>query len=78
MSCGRLINPHFIGVCCFITINYYIFNFQFMIALKPAPYLILLIIFNIIFILLLWSMIKAILGDPGRVPIYWGFFAEES
>ena len=23
-------------------------------------------------------MIRSILGDPGRVPIYWGFFAEES
>jgi len=23
-------------------------------------------------------MIKSIIGDPGRVPIYWGFFAEEN
>jgi hypothetical protein len=49
-----------------------------MLTLKPAPYIILLVVFHILFILLIWSMVKAIVGDPGRVPIYWGFFAEES
>lgn len=78
MSCGKLINPHFIGVVCFIAFNYFVFVFQYMIELKPAPYLAFIVIFHILFILLLWSMSRAILGDPGRVPIYWGFFAEES
>ena len=78
MSCSRLFNPHFIGVVCFISFNYFIYVFQYMLALKPGPYVTLLIIFHVLFILLLWSMIKSIVGDPGRVPIYWGFFAEES
>jgi hypothetical protein len=46
-----------------------------MLALKPGAYIVLLIVFHVLFTLLLWSMLKAIVGDPGRVPIYWGFFA---
>ena len=76
MNCGRLCNPHFIGVICFIIFNCYIFVGQYMFGLKPAPYIILLIVFFILFFLLVWSMYRAIAGDPGRVPIYWGFFAE--
>ena len=76
MSCGKLLNPHFIGASCFIIFNYFIFVFEYMFALKPAPYIILLIVFHILFFLLVWSMVKAIASDPGRVPIYWGFFAE--
>ena len=76
MVCGKLINPHFIGVSCFIAFNYFVFVFQYMLELKPGPYPVLLIIFHLFFLLLLWSMVRAILGDPGRVPIYWGFFAE--
>jgi hypothetical protein len=34
------------------------------------------IIFHLFFILLIWSMIRVIITDPGQVPIYWGFFAE--
>ena len=76
--CGRLFNPHFIGVVCFIIFNYAIYVYWYMIALHPSLNTVLLIIFHLLFALLLWSMIKAIFGDPGRVPIYWGFFAEES
>jgi len=77
-TCGRLVNPHFIGVVAFITINYAVYVYWYMISLNPPIATVLLIIFHILFILLLWSMIKSIFGDPGRVPIYWGFFAEES
>lgn len=78
MSCGRLLSPHFIGVVCFITFNYFVFVYEYMLQLKPAPYVALLIGFHVIFALLIWSMERSINGDPGRVPIYWGFFAEES
>jgi hypothetical protein len=76
MNCGKLINPHFIGVVCFIAFNYFVFVFQYMLELKPSPYVAFIFIFHVLFFLLLWSMVRAILGDPGRVPIYWGFFAE--
>ena len=76
--CGRLFNPHFVGVLCFIIINYIIFVYEYMIFLRPSAYVWLLIGFHVFFGLLVWSMTKAISGDPGRVPIYWGFFAEES
>jgi hypothetical protein len=75
MNCVKLVNPHFIGVICFIALNYFVFVFQYMLALKPGAYIVLLIVFHVLFTLLLWSMLKAIVGDPGRVPIYWGFFA---
>ena len=78
MSCGKLINIQFIGVVLFIAFNYFVYVVEFMINRKPSPYIILLIVFHIFFILLIISMAKSILGDPGRVPIYWGFFAEES
>jgi palmitoyltransferase len=38
----------------------------------------MLIAFHIVFVMLLWSMFRSIFSDAGKVPIYWGFFAEES
>lgn len=61
-----------------MSFNYFIFIFEYLIGLKPQPYVILIVVFHILFLLLIWSQTKAIIGDPGRVPIYWGFFAEES
>lgn len=78
ISCSRLFNPHFVGVIVFIAFNYFVFVVEFMLGLRPSPFIILLVIFHIFFFMLLWSMVKSIIGDPGRVPIYWGFFAEES
>lgn len=78
VSCLKLINIQFIGVVLFIAFNYFVYVVEFMINRKPAPYILLLVIFHIFFILLIISMVKSILGDPGRVPIYWGFFAEDS
>lgn len=75
---GRLINPHFVGVVVFISFNYFVFVYEYMIQLKPSAYITQLIGFHVLFGLLIWSMGKAIFGDPGRVPIYWGFFAEEA
>lgn len=72
----KLVNVQFIGVILFIVFNYFVFVFEFLINRKPAPYIILIVVFHILFILLIISMAKSILGDPGRVPIYWGFFAE--
>lgn len=73
---GRLLNPHFVGVVCFIAFNYYVFVVEYMLLLQPTAYVVLLIVFHIVFGMLIWSMGRAIFGDPGRVPIYWGFFAE--
>ena len=78
VSCGKLLTPHFAGVLVFISFNYFVYVVEFLLGLKPPPYIILMVIFHILFFMLLWSMIKSIIGDPGRVPIYWGFFAEES
>ena len=76
VSCAKLINPHFIGVLVFITVNYVIFVYSYMIHFHPKWLIPGLIIFHLLFFMLVWSMIKSIIGDPGRVPIYWGFFAE--
>ena len=78
MNCSRLLNPHFIGVLVVILLNWFVFVFMFMLDLKPKPYIVFLIVFHVFFILLVWSMARSILSDPGRVPIYWGFFAEEA
>lgn len=75
INCSKLINPHFVGVIVFISFNYFVFVVEYLLGLRPSPYIALLVIFHILFFMLLWSMIKAIISDPGRVPIYWGFFA---
>jgi uncharacterized membrane protein len=78
INCIKMLTPHFAGVILFISFNYFVYVVEYMLHIKPAPFIALLIIFHIFFCMLLWSMTKAIIGDPGRVPIYWGFFAEES
>ena len=74
----KLINVHFVGVIAFICFNYYAFVFAFMLNIRPSYMIVALIIFHIFFFMVLWSMVHAIISDPGRVPIYWGFFAEEN
>jgi uncharacterized membrane protein YqiK len=49
-----------------------------MLRLRPSFMLIALIVFHVFFLMVVWAMIQSIISDPGRVPIYWGFFAEES
>lgn len=78
ISCCKLINPHFAGVVVFMCFNYFVFVYGYMIQDKPALQVIGIAAFHVLFSMLLWSMGAAILSDPGRVPIYWGFFAEES
>lgn len=77
-TCNRLLTPHFLGVVIFITLNYLIFVIEYLILRDPSCKIVLLIVFHILLGMLLWSMVKSIISDPGRVPIYWGFFAEES
>ena len=75
---SKLLNPHFVGVVVFMAANYSIFVLEYMLALKPAFHQGMLIVFHALFGMLVWSMVQAITSDPGRVPIYWGFFAEEN
>lgn len=78
ISLRKLINPHFVGVVVFIIFNYYVFLCEFMLALRPSYMVPAMVVFHLLFLMMLWSMVQAIISDPGRVPIYWGFFAEES
>jgi hypothetical protein len=74
-NCCKLLTPHFAGVVIFIAFNYFVFVYAYMISQKPTLYALGLVIFHVLFALLLWSMGSSIFSDPGRVPIYWGFFA---
>ena len=78
VSLNKLINPHFVGVIVFIVCNYAVFVYAYLIDLKPSWMIPAFLVFHLLFFMLLWSMVKSIIGDPGRVPIYWGFFAEET
>jgi hypothetical protein len=53
-----------------------VFVFEYAIGRNPKGQLIILAVFHLLFVMLLWSMFTVILSDPGKVPIYWGFFAE--
>lgn len=33
----------------------------------------MLVAFNIIFVLLVWSFVQTMTTDPGQVPVFWGF-----
>jgi len=72
---SKLFNPYFLAVTLFISFNYFVFVYEYIIRRNPSYSLTLLAVFNIIFIMLLWSMFRCIFSDSGKVPIYWGFFA---
>lgn len=83
VSCRKLLTTHFVGVVLFIIFNYYIFVYEFLTNLNPHPFsqggrMLSLILFHLCFIMLMWSMVQSIISDPGRVPIYWGFFVESN
>ena len=72
---SKLLNPHFMAVVGFMLFNYAVFVFEYMFDQLPKFHQGLLILFHVILGMLIWSMGEAITSDPGRVPIYWGFFA---
>lgn len=74
ISCRRVFSAHFVAVILFITFSYYLFVYEYMLSLKPKYYVLALTLFHISLVMLLWSMVQCIISDPGRVPIYWGFF----
>lgn len=76
LKLSKLFNPYFLAVTLFIAFNYFVFVYEYMIMRNPPGMLIMLAVFHLIFIMLLWSMFRSIFSDPGKVPIYWGFFAE--
>jgi len=43
---------------------------------EDVPRLCYLILIHVTLILLLWSFVVTAVTDPGRVPLYWGFFLE--
>ena len=75
---SKLFNPYFFAVTLFISFNYFVFVFEYVALRNPSLSIVMLIAFHIVFIMLLWSMFRSIFSDAGKVPIYWGFFAEES
>lgn len=77
LNCRKLFGAHFLFVIAFISFSYYLFVYEYLIRLKPSYFLPAMIVFHIVFGMLLWSMIRSICSDPGRVPIYWGFFLDE-
>jgi len=38
----------------------------------------LLEIFNMLFVMLIWSFFQAMTTDPGQVPVFWGFYLGDS
>ncbi|EGR32804.1 hypothetical protein IMG5_070030, partial [Ichthyophthirius multifiliis] len=46
---------------------------------KPSSFLKIfyLIIFNFFAFMLFWSLLTTMFTDPGRVPLYWGYFLED-
>lgn len=77
LSCRKLFGPHFLAVVLFIAFSYYVFVFEYMLHLRPSWWIIAVALFHIPLLMLFWSMVRAIVSDPGRVPIYWGFFLDE-
>ncbi len=74
-------NSHYLLLAVsFIIFNYYVFMFHFMSDLlnsHPAAGAFLVFFFHICFFLMFWSLIRAIISDPGRVPVYWGLFIDD-
>lgn len=36
------------------------------------------LLFNLLFFMLMWSLIKTMRSDPGRVPHFWGYYIEKA
>jgi len=42
-------------------------------AYNSIPVMLLLVTFNLLFIMLVWSFVQTMTTDPGQVPVFWGF-----
>ena len=49
-----------------------IFKF-FIVSIEDPRILALLIVYNFLFLMLVWSFFQAMTTDPGQVPVFWGF-----
>ncbi len=73
---SKLFNPYFFAVTLFISFNYFVFVYEYVVLRNPSMSILLLVVSHIVLFMLLWSMARVIFSDAGKVPIYWGFFAE--
>ena len=42
-------------------------------AQESIGVLVMLIFFNLLFVMLVWSWVQTMTTDPGQVPVFWGF-----
>ena len=70
---------YMISVIIFILFNYYAFVFCYLEDMEDDGLhkTIIFIVFHMIFGMAVWSIIRSIISDPGKVPIFWGFFFDD-
>ena len=77
INCSEILTLPFIAICTYITFNYIVFVFLYMLDLRPSGYIVSLVFANALFLLLTISMARAVLTDPGRIPSEWQLFSEK-
>lgn len=67
-------NLFLIIISAIIVFIYFCIVFLLTLSIRPFSNFgtaLFLIVYNLIFILLIWSMVQTIRTDPGRVPLQW-------
>ena len=70
-------SSYLISAFGFLLFTYCIFMFTYIPMMNFLQAIISGVLFNIMFFMLLWSLIRTIISDPGKVPVFWGFFLDD-
>jgi palmitoyltransferase len=66
-------------VYAFVALNYACYLTLFLPNIEDYDFKIAAaVIFHVFFIMLNWSLARCIISDPGKVPVFWGFFFDDN
>ena len=72
---GKLIGNVFVLLVVFVMLGIYtVMNKVWGPRVAKDPWvLLMLVVFNMLFVMLVWSFVQTMFTDPGQVPVFWGF-----
>lgn len=68
---------YLILVLCFIMFQYLVYVYYYLANMGRITQICAGIFFHLIFFMLLWSLVRTVISDPGQVPRYWGNFMDD-
>lgn len=72
-------NIYIVVILCYLALSYYVFMYKDTLQMpnKTSWTYIHIVVMHTLIFMLLFSFLQTIISDPGKVPLFWGFFLDD-